>query len=86
MKGFGCLLILISAGIIFLHTVIYASHNETVKKEHPIKTVLNGGKDLIPRYTFTAPLKPFEIFVYALGGIGIVLFIIGISKNDKKEQ
>lgn len=63
--------------------MIYASHNETIRKEHPIKTVLNGGKDLISRYTFTPPLKPFEIFVYVMGVTGIIIFLVGYFKKDE---
>ena len=86
MKVFGWLLIIISGGVIFLHTVIYAASNEQTMKEHPFQTIFSGGENLIKRYTFTPPLQPFEIFIYALGIIGIVLLIIGYMRQDKSED
>lgn len=86
MKGLGCLFVLIAGAVIFLHTVIYASHNERMVSEHPFRTVLTGGKDLIQRYTFTPPLQPFEIFIYLLGIVGIVLFIVGCAKAKDKDE
>ena len=86
MKILGWLLIIISGGVIFLHTVIYAASNEQTMKEHPFQTIFSGGENLIKRYTFTPPLQPFEIFIYALGIIGIVLLIIGYMRQDKSED
>ena len=86
MKVFGWLLIIISGGVIFLHTVIYAASNEQTMKEHPFKTLFSGGENLIKRYTFTPPLEPFEIFIYALGIIGIILLIIGYMRQEKSED
>ena len=86
MKFLGWILVIISGGVIFLHTVIYASINEQTMKEHPFKTAFSGGSNLIKRYTFTSPLEPFEIFIYALGIIGIILLIIGYSTSKEKSS
>ena len=84
MKVFGWLLVIISGGVIFLHTVIYAASNEQTMKEHPFKTAFSGGSNLIKRYTFAPPLQPFEIFIYALGIVGIILLIVAYSRQREK--
>ena len=86
MKILGWLLVIISAGVIFLHTVIYAAINEQTMKEHPFQTVFTGGNNLIKRCTFAPPLEPFEIFIYALGIIGIILIIVGYMRSEKAEN
>ncbi len=86
MKFLGWLMVIISAGVIFLHTVIYAASNEQTMKEHPFQTAFSGGNNLIKRYTFTTPLEPFEIFIYALGIIGIILIIVGYMRSEKIEN
>ena len=83
MKILGWLLIIISGGVIFLHTVIYAEINEQTKKDHPFETIFSGGSNLIERYTFAPPLSPFEVFIYALGIIGIILLIIGYTRQQE---
>lgn len=83
MKFLGWLLILIAGGVIFLHTVIFDAINEQTKKEHPFETLFSGGSNLINRYTFAPPLEPFEIFIYVLGIIGIILLIIGYMRQKR---
>ncbi|MBO4648741.1 MAG: hypothetical protein J5806_11365 [Lentisphaeria bacterium] len=79
----GWLLVIISGGVIFLHTVVYPAINEQTIKEHPVKTVFSGGSNLIKHYSFTPPLESFEIFIYALG---IILLFIAYSTRKEKSN
>ena len=82
MKKAGWILILIAASVVFYNVVIVKVFNERQENEHPIVTLLSGGSNLKPGYTFEPPYSGFEIFILAIGIGGIVLVVIGSKEKS----
>jgi hypothetical protein len=74
MKAFGWILTIVCA-LIIIYNVATTKENERMIKDHPFITILSGGENLKPAYTFLPPYSGFEITVIAAGVIGIVIII-----------
>ncbi|MEZ6132410.1 MAG: hypothetical protein R3C59_27415 [Planctomycetaceae bacterium] len=81
-KPFGWIMTIL-AGLIVLYNVVQHHENERQLNEQPFLTLLSGGENLKPAYTFLPPYTGFEIVVLAVFFIGIVLVITASEKTTK---
>lgn len=82
MKTLGIIMIIVAVAVI-LYNVAISKENERTAAESPWTTVLSGGANLKPCYTFTPPYTGFEIFIFAIGGLGVIFLFL--PNKDKGE-
>lgn len=85
MKLLGFLMVLI-AGIVIICNVITSNENERTIQESPWTTLLSGGANLKTCYTFTPPYTGFEVFIMAVGGLGLVFLCLPRNKKSKTDE
>lgn len=71
----------IIAGLIILYNVSTTKENERQINEHPWITLISGGSNLKPAYSFTPPYTGFEITIIAVGAIGLSIIFFVPSKE-----
>ena len=82
MKILGGIMIAVAVFVIWYNVTIHKQNERKIIK-YPLETVLTEGKNLKPCYTFTPPYTGFEIFIFGVGGLGIIfLFLGGSGKED----
>ena len=81
MKSAGWILALLAATVVFYNIVVVKHFNEQQENEHPFAMFFSGGSILKRGYTFEPPYTGFEIFIIAMGVVGVVLIAIGSKKN-----
>ena len=84
MKKVGWILTALAAVVIFYNAVIVQKFNEQEAKEHPFVTIFSGGANLKRGYTFTPPYSGFEIFIFGVGLVGVVLIVVGGQQEQKE--
>ena len=82
MKIIGWIMVII-VGLIIFYNVSQSHENAKQIEENPWTTLLSGGENIKPAYTFMPPYSPFELTVMAGGVIGVVLILC--SRSSKKD-
>jgi hypothetical protein len=80
MKIIGWIMVII-VGLIIFYNVSQSHENAKQIEEHPWTTILSGGENIKPAYTFMPPYSAFELTVMAGGVIGVVLIICGVARK-----
>ena len=75
MKILGGIMIAVAAAVI-VYNLYLSRENEKTMEESLITTLLTGGANLKPAYTFTPPYTGFEIFIFAVGGLGVIFLFL----------
>jgi hypothetical protein len=74
--------LVICSGLTILYNVVQNRHNEQQIEDHPLISVLSGGKNLKPAYTFMPPYTGFEVVTIAVMIVGGILIFSAKDKSS----
>jgi hypothetical protein len=80
-KSIGWLLVICS-GLTIVYNVAQVHFNKQQVEEHPFATVLTGGENLKPAYTFLPPYTGFEVVVITVLIVGGIIIYNAKNKSS----